>query len=194
MTGPEFSARLERLAAGAYPAVRATVMRAGLAAERDAKRNATTAPRVRTGRLRSSIASSVEAAGESLYLVLRAGGVGTDKDVKYARLQELGGTVRPIKGKYLAIPVGPAKTAAGVSRYASPRDVPGLVFVQSLKGQPLLVQLTGKGGKAKVTVWYVLRRSVTVRARPYLKPAIDAAAAALPGQISEALGRLAGGA
>lgn len=194
MTGPEFTARLERLAAGAYPAVRATVMRAGLAAERDAKRNATTAPRVRTGRLRSSIASSVEAAGESLSLVLRAGGVGTDKDVKYARLQELGGTVRPIKGKYLAIPVGPAKTAAGVSRYASPRDVPGLVFVQSLKGQPLLVQLTGKGGKAKVTVWYVLRRSVTVRARPYLKPAIDAAAAALPGQISEALGRLAGGA
>lgn len=194
MTGPEFAARLERLAAGAYPAVRATVMRAGLAAERDAKRNATTAPRVRTGRLRSSIASSVEAAGESLSLVLRAGGVGTDKDVKYARLQEIGGTVRPIKGKYLAIPVGPAKTAAGVSRYASPRDVPGLVFVQSLKGQPLLVQLTGKGGKAKVTVWYVLRRSVTVRARPYLKPAIDAAAAALPGQISEALGRLAGGA
>ncbi len=43
--------------------------------------------------------------------------------VKYAALQEYGGVVKPTRAKFLAIPLEAAKTAAGVSRYVSPRDL-----------------------------------------------------------------------
>lgn len=41
---------------------------------------------------------------------------------KYAELHETGGTIKPKRGKVLAIPIGPNLTAAGVARFNSPRD------------------------------------------------------------------------
>src|SRR3990167_6310333 len=101
---------------------------AALSAGREAKIRVGAFPRfTRSGRLRASIGASATEIANGAELRLRAGwGTG---QVRYARIQEHGGTIVPRSGKFLAIPVGPALTGAGVSRFASPRDVPppGLV-------------------------------------------------------------------
>lgn len=95
--------------------------------------------------------------------------------VKYSRLQELGsaglpgGVVRPTKGKYLAIPVGPAKTKSGVSKFPSPRAVAGLKFMPSRKkgDTGLLFMPKAKGSKSKggIVVWFVLKKQVKIEPR-----------------------------
>lgn len=114
------------------------------------------------------------------------GGKWQGLDVPYARLQEYGGTVVPVRAKYLAIPVGPALNSVGLAKYKSPRDAPQLQFVQSLKGNPLLVKLTkgAKGEPPSVEVWYVLRRSVKLPARRYLRDAWTSIVAELPDRLA----------
>lgn len=106
-------------------------------------------------------------------------------DNVYARIQELGGTILPKNGKYLAIPI-----SREAKQVASPRDMPNLVFVQSVKGQPMLVsEQLGKGRKGKlgkVVVHWLLRLSVTLPARPYLRPAADEVYPQLAGNIRAA--------
>lgn len=71
----------------------------------------------RTGALKRSLAAKVTGEGTpDLKLKLASGGV------PYARLQEYGGIVRPVRAKFLAIPLEANKTAAGVARYPSPRE------------------------------------------------------------------------
>lgn len=100
------------------------------------------------------------------------------QDVRYALMMEVGGIIRPKKAKYLAIPLTPEARIAG-----SPRNMAGLVFVQSLKGQPMLVdEQTGDPE-------YLLRQSVTIKARPYLRPAADVHYPRLPDAIRKAYQR-----
>jgi hypothetical protein len=81
-------------------------------------------------------------------------------DLGRAKKIEEGGTIRA-RGTFLAIPT----SAAPVDVW--PRYIPGLVYIQSLRGQPLLVK--PKGGKsAGFTVMFVLRRQVTLPPRPAL--------------------------
>ncbi len=61
-----------------------------LKAERDAKLNATDYPRVRTGRLRSSITGLVDAKNGSPRVLLRAGGNTSGAPVNYANYVEFG--------------------------------------------------------------------------------------------------------
>lgn len=82
--------------------------------------------------------------------------VGTN--VEYAALHEFGGTVQAKSSKYLAIPVG--------SYHGSPRKHTGLQVRKTAGGN--LVMVDGGG-----TVQYVLKQSVTVPARPYMRPAAD---------------------
>ena len=83
-------------------------------------------------------------------------------DVNYALMQEIGGTIRPKRAKFLAVPISEEAKRAG-----SPRNLPNLVYVQSVRGQPMLVnENTGR-------VHYLLKKSVTIPARPYLRPSAD---------------------
>lgn len=79
-------------------------------------------------------------------------------DVEYAALHEFGGTVQAKSSKYLAIPVG--------SYRGSPR-----------KHGDLKVRKTGGGNLVMVdeagVVQYVLKKSITVPAKPYMRPAAD---------------------
>ena len=167
--GSGLTERLTAVQAQLRIGLRKEITRAALLGERAAKLLLTNQSlHVRSGRLRASVQSAVKEEGESWDLFLRAGGGA--KDVRYARIHELGGVIRPVNAKYLAIPLPIARTAAGVSRYASPRQVPvPLAFVQSLKGQPMLVE---SGGKNAGRPWYLLRKSVRMPARPYLAPAL----------------------
>lgn len=81
--------------------------------------------------------------------------IGTN--VAYAAIHQFGGIIRAKNGPFLAIPITPQARAAG-----SPRNMQNLVFVQSLKGQFMLLD------KDSGTVHYLLRKQVKIPARPYL--------------------------
>jgi hypothetical protein len=100
-------------------------------------------------------------------------------DVEYALIHELGGVIEPKNSKFLAIPVTDLARKAG-----SPRNLVGLAYVQSIKGQPMLVD--DESGE----VHYILKRSVTIPARPYLRPAADAKYPDLAANIRKAWDRL----
>lgn len=82
--------------------------------------------------------------------------IGTN--IEYGAVHEFGGTIRPKTSKYLAIPVG--------SLTGSPRKHSGLKVRKTANGNLILVSASGQ-------VQYVLKSSVTIPARPYLRPAID---------------------
>jgi HK97 gp10 family phage protein len=86
--------------------------------------------------------------------------VGTN--LEYAAIQEYGGTVTAKKSKYLAIPL--TKTARGAG---SPRNFP--LTLHLVKGGSGNLVLVSDEGQAH----YVLKTSVTIPARPYLRPAFD---------------------
>jgi len=159
--------------------LRRTLVKEAVRIEADAKRNATTKPRVRSGRLRNSIRVSVidnedGSPDGPVSLRVRAGGKGA---LRYAALQEYGGTVRSKRpGGYLAVPLGPAKTAAGVLRqeFARPlRTVPGLVCIRSKSGKLLLAREKGTGKKKTLEPLFVLVRSVTIQPKRYLRNALS---------------------
>lgn len=182
MTPEQFADRLSASARALMVGLRKDVATAALRAEARAKRNATTILHVRSGRLRASIRSLVEPSPDGLDLKLSAGGgrEGGSSEVIYARIHELGGTIRPVKRKWLAIPLPPARTAAGVARYKTPLDVPDLHFVTSKRGNLLLVKPDGEP-------WYVLRKRVDIPARPYLRPALEEASAELVPRLAGTL-------
>lgn len=141
----------------------------------------------RTGNLAKSFDFRVKGKRlNDLSLVLGFGPPAVDSWVggaeKYAKTHLEGRTIRPRRGKYLAIPLD--KTKAGVARRKSPRDLPGRalflkkrsgltsssrrnrglpndrpVFVPRRSGKPGWVILFG--GRAR----FVLVREVTVRKR-----------------------------
>lgn len=158
---------------------------AALDGQRYAAENATRRLRVRTGMLRASIAGRAESQGQDVIVTLAGGGMGQRGPVPYAGVQEFGGTIRPRRGKYLAIPVGPALTRAGVARYVSPRDVPDLRFVR-VGQHALLAKPSGRGGK-RLTPWFWLVRQVRIRPKHYLTDARDRVARELPDSLSAAI-------
>lgn len=80
----------------------------------------------------------------------------------YARLLEEGGTIRPKKGTFLAIPIRgtPAETkGARVGKIAS--TFSNIFFALSKRGHPLLMGSVGEDGE--VQPLFLLRRSVKIR-------------------------------
>lgn len=88
--------------------------------------------------------------------VIAVAEIGTN--LEYAALHEFGGVVRPRTAKYLAVPVGDNK--------GSPRKYPYLKLRKTAGGNLIMVDASGQ-------VQYVLKKSVTVPAQPYLRPAFD---------------------
>lgn len=98
--------------------------------------------------------------------------VGTD--VEYAAMQEFGGTITPKNAKYLAIPLTKAAEAV------SPRSFPGKLR-PVMNGQSGV--LVDDGGAAQ----YALKKSVTIPAHPYLRPALDENVEAVKDSMARAL-------
>jgi len=103
----------------------------------------------KTGHLRQSLTHRVD--GPGLYAE-----VGTN--VKYAAIHEFGGVVKPKGHPFLSIPIG--------TRKGSPTQYKDLHFVRTLEGKAYLIDSRGKAQ-------YRLARQVTIRARPYLQPALE---------------------
>jgi hypothetical protein len=176
ITPREFAEQLSEAAGpGGLPAVLLREMRVeALKAEAEAKDNATYGPEVRTGRLRASIAGVVDDDTRFGYTITIGAGSNPSRPAPpYARIQEEGGTIRPRRRKYLRIPLGPAKTAAGVDRYPTSLydSAPDKFFVSMSKAGNLLLRdrITGEP-------WYLLEKESHIRGEPYLEPAARNAA------------------
>jgi len=119
--------------------------------------------RVRSGRLRSSIGSRVDT--EEAGLVGRIGsGVRQGERVRYATIQELGGTIRPRLKQFLTIPLDAAKTASGVAR-GKARDFDDTFIQKSTSGNLIIFQNKGRNG---IVPLFALKKSVDIPASKYL--------------------------
>src|SRR5262245_46471028 len=91
----------------------------------------------RTGRLRASMRRGDK---DNIFEVRSQGTqvIGTlGTNVPYARIHEVGGIIKPVKGQYLAIPTALAKTQRGVvkAEFNRPlRQIPGLFLMRSRAG------------------------------------------------------------
>ena len=167
-----------------FPELLRKVLVAGsLRAAAEAKRRATGqgGPRVRSGRLRSSIRSGVRGRGLESEMFVSA-------NTEYAATQEYGATIVPRSASWLTIPLPSALTGAGVAR-ASAANFQDLFWFQSASGQPFLARTRGDG---EIELMFILRKQVVVPPRPYLRPAIKQAARELPEALHKALLRVVG--
>ena len=89
--------------------------------------------------------------------------VGTN--VKYARIHELGGILKPTTKKYLTVPVN-ERAARLRAKYKSLKDAKGLKFA-TMFGKKFLITRSRK----RPEIMFVLVRSVRMPPRPFLRPA-----------------------
>ena len=123
----------------------------GLIIEKAAKENIKAQGLMRTRNLAGSI--HVEVVEKSATRAVVA--IGTN--LEYAAIHEFGGVIQAKRRKYLAIPVG--ELTGSPMKY-------DLHAIKTRKGNLVLMDASGK-------VQYVLKPSVRIPARPYLRPAFD---------------------
>lgn len=121
-------------------------------------------PALRTGTLRRAVQIDLTGLTEPNPSV----DVGPDLRVApYARIQELGGTIRPRRAKALAVPIGQEGRRAARESLRSLRSL-NLTLVLRRGRPPLLVR---KGPRGSFKPLFVLLNKVTLPARPYMRPA-----------------------
>ncbi len=171
----DLARRFDRLYRGGLRAsLRKMAIGVALRAEGNAKLRATQRMKVRSGRLRNSISGSTLDTVNGLEVRLSAGGRSGGRDVRYAGIQEHGGTITPVKGRFLTYPVHPSLfTAAGVLRFPSARMVPNLRYDGTGKKPVLRSTITGE-------VFYVLLRQIKISPKRYLRDGLQEAAKNLP--------------
>jgi phage gpG-like protein len=137
----------------------------------------------RTSTLSRALTSKVIQDGRDAVLVI---GVDVEK-APYARIHEHGGTIRPKRSQFLAIPLDAARTAKGVARFSArqlfenPQSAGYLdAFIHNgvIFGVKQRVRGRGKNkesvqGLGSIEPLFALKRQVTMPARPYLRPAIE---------------------
>lgn len=141
-------------------------------------------PGVRTGHLWRSI----EAVGPDELGSLRAA-YGTN--VPYGRHLEFGASPRG-HGKYLAIPLHGKAQAAYIRAGHSVRAIPKLFPIRTMRGQLFLARKYG-GARARVELWFLLRRSVRIPARPWAQRPVTVHADRIMAAIHQASRAAMGG-
>lgn len=116
----------------------------------------------------------------SIYAVLEKRRIRIGATVPYAQIEEEGGTILPKKGRYLAIPLQKGLPKAG------PRADGKLFVFKSKNGRLFLARRDGKA----LDVRWKLQTSVTRKAHPALRPAIERLAKAIPAELGAEIGRL----
>lgn len=155
--------KLDRLSSGdLVKLLRKGFIRAGTQALAGAVSNARERMGVRTGHLSRSIQMRVDDGDGTVSIILTA-------DTPYAKIQEEGGQVRPVRRKYLRIPLAAALTAAGVDRLPTSlyQSAPDQFFVSKSKKGTLLLRDRETG-----VPWYALIKGpVTITPKFYLQDA-----------------------
>jgi hypothetical protein len=132
----------------------------------------------------------------------------------YGRIHEYGGTVKPKKAKWLWIPLfGPGSTGPKAAfRGLSPRDfVAGMIaqrraagaatgrrggpkgrfgiIERGAGGLAFFSPAGGQGVRGKMVALFALRKHVTIPARPYVTPAVEAEMKKFGDRMAAAFGR-----
>lgn len=108
-----------------------------------------------TGALINSVFHEVIGRGDVSELVAGS------KGVVYAAIHEFGGVITPVRAKALTIPLTPE------AKKKRARDFVGTFIIQTDSGQAFIARQVGDN----IERLYMLRQSVTIPARPYLRPA-----------------------
>lgn len=190
MTPDEYAKKLHHIASETIgPALQALFLESAMYAEDKAKQNLTgRVLRVRSGHLRASMAGFVRQESGVIDVGVRAGGrvMTGDAEVKYAAVHEYGepAVMTPKRSKYLRIPLRAAKTDAGVDRFPTSlrESAAGLFYVRRAKNGKLYLF-----HKDTNKPWYQLVRSVKVKRRPFVRPAMDVMIAKFPKQAAKAI-------
>lgn len=109
--------------------------------------------------------------------------------VPYDAIQEFGGTIRPKRSKYLAIPIGKALTSAGVARFR-PREIERNGYdrsacFRSKAGNLILWGMKDLKTKTKVVPLFVLKKSVTIKASRWMRNTIEEASPLVLNKMEE---------
>lgn len=118
------------------------------------------------GKQSGALARSIQAVNDTTDANKPRWIVGTK--MKYAKILEFGGPIRPVKSKYLAVPLGEDGYRASRSVSGNIREL-NLTLRVTKTGKLFLGKVTRAGFKAL----FILKRSVYLPARPYFRPAID---------------------
>jgi phage gpG-like protein len=132
--------------------LRRAAMMGGLVIRDAARDNLEDQGLIRTGTLSRSLYAEISEQATTQAVV----SVGTN--LEHAAIHEFGGTIKAKKSRYLAIPVG--------ERTGSPLKYSDLKVRKTGGGTLVLVDPNGR-------LQYVLKASVEIPARPYLRPALD---------------------
>lgn len=180
---------LDQIASGGLvTAMAARLTEAAVQLEEETRKNITARLTMRSRSLLTSVRGDLEISPDTIEARVSVGGNAEGLEVAYARIQELGGIVRPVKGKYLTIPLDAAKTGPGIGRPAA--TFPGLAFAQSLKGQPMLVMSHGPNAG---TPYFLLVKSVEIKPKFYLRDALATVMAGLPDTLASEAAAAVGG-
>jgi hypothetical protein len=125
---------------------------------------------VRSGRLRSSLGSKVEADDNGLVGTVGSGVRSGDR-VKYANIHEGGGTITPRIKQFLTIPLDAAKTPSGVTRFSADDVRKGRTNYKGsfIKNSIIFgVLQRGNAKRNSIVPLFVLKKSVNIRPSKYL--------------------------
>lgn len=149
---------------GMVAALRRAVLRIHTAVVAEELRGGTL--RTRTGNLGRAVFWRVEASAEQVI-----GRVGVDRGkAVYGRIQALGGTIVPKRGKYLTIPVGQALTGNGVARFTA-RELlanPKAFGFRTAFVNPRKTAIVGVRPDRSLEALFALKTSVTLPPRNFL--------------------------
>lgn len=122
----------------------------------------------RTGALAQSAKWRVRKSGMGFKLICESG-------TAYGAIHEHGGTIKPVNGRYLTIPLSAAKTPAGVTRKPA-REWDDTFFYETDAGKLLLIQSRG----TRIIPLFLLVKEVVVKASRWASKAVDETEATIP--------------
>ena len=122
-------------------------------------------PGAATGTLRRSVQIDSSGLSDTVNPKVRVG-----PNTPYAKILEYGGVIRAKNVRALPVPIGAAGRAARRAAGASIRSLD--LFLIRRKGRPPF--LARKAGRGAIQPLFVLKPSVTIAARPYVRPTLKA--------------------
>lgn len=99
-------------------------------------------------------------------------------------------TIRPVRAKFLTIPIGENLTSSGVARFSSPRQMPEGFFVRSKKG---LFFGYKRGKRGKFRPMFSLVKTVTITGSNALYDGVLASVDRISGSIDAEISKQTGG-
>ena len=145
------------------------------------------APGVDTGNLRRAFGQPARAVLNKSKLNSRNPEMTVGGRAPQARILEKGGVVRPRRAKMLPVPIHRAAKLAQ-RRVSSVKQIKGLVM-RRMGRSLFLGKVTGRGQGREFEPWFVLKRQIRIRKRPFVTPLVKRTRRAFFGFLGREIGK-----